>query len=454
MSGKEVERGRLAAVIADISKMEEMPAFHLLQTLPTMEATQPLYSNCAPSPQGRLLLTCQASRLDEGDATIAIYEHCLVETSSRRKSYLVFDFDVKFSFSTSPPSLSFEKEDQSGAYRLRSEAQLAEWREALGGRLNQRGFHEQFKPRKKIGKGNFASVYLAEKLENGRNYAVKAFSKEAAYSEDKGKECLIKEIEVMRSLSHRNCMQLYEVFESENSLYIVVELLSGGQLYDRIKAKYKFKAWETRTILHSILSGLSEMHSKRIMHRDLKPENIIFRSEGSFECSIADFGLAEMADAQEYLFVRCGTPGYVAPEVINIKDMKTKYEPICDVFSVGLIFHILLLGVSAFPGKTYNEVLAQNRASSFTFEGTDYKALDPQALDLMAKMLKRTPQERISAKEALAHAYFEEESEDGEERDMVTELAKQGFPSFDSPLLTTANAARREEKLTKKDSCV
>lgn len=82
---------------------------------------------------------------------------------------------------------------------------------------------------------------------------------------------------------------------------------------------------------------------------------------------IADFGLAEFADSNDYLFVRCGTPGYVAPEVINIKDMKTKYEPICDIFSLGLIFHILLLGVSAFPGKTYNEVLAQNRASTFSF---------------------------------------------------------------------------------------
>ncbi len=109
------------------------------------------------------------------------------------------------------------------------------------------------------------------------------------------------------------------------------------------------------------------MHSKHIMHRDLKPENLIFRAEASWQCVIADFGLAEFADAEEYLFVRCGTPGYVAPEVINIKDMKTKYDPICDMFSLGLIFHILLLGVSAFPGKTYNEVLAQNRASNITF---------------------------------------------------------------------------------------
>ncbi len=183
---------------------------------------------------------------------------------------------------------------------------------------------------------------------------MKAFSKEAAYSEDKGKECLIKEIEIMRNLNHKFCMKLHEVFESENSLYIVVELLEGGQLYDKIKAKYKFKSSEIKLIVYSILQGLKEMHSKRIMHRDLKPENLIFRGEGSWECVIADFGLAEFAEAEEYLFVRCGTPGYVAPEVINIKDMKTKYDPICDIFSLGLIFHILLLGVSAFPGKTYN----------------------------------------------------------------------------------------------------
>lgn len=126
---------------------------------------------------------------------------------------------------------------------------------------------------------------------------------------------------------------------------------------------------EVKQIIGAILQGLREMHAKKIMHRDLKPQNLIFRTENTQECVIADFGLAEFADADEYLFVRCGTPGYVAPQVINIKDMKTKYEPICDIFSLGLIFHILLLGVSAFPGKTYNEVLAQNRASNISFEG-------------------------------------------------------------------------------------
>lgn len=117
--------------------------------------------------------------------------------------------------------------------------------------------------------------------------------------------------------------------------------------------------------------------------------------------------------------MRCGTPGYVAPEVINIKDMKTKYDPICDMFSLGLIFHILLLGISAFPGKTYNEVLAQNRASNISFEGKDYEKLDKHALDLMMKMLKKNPQERITAVDALAHPYFSSMEEEEEDRDKV-----------------------------------
>jgi hypothetical protein len=142
-----------------------------------MEVSEFLFSNYAPNPCGKLLFTCQAMRQDEGDVTVALYDRCLVESSPRSKTYLVFDFDVKLTFTASPPCVTFEKVEQRASYVLRSLNDLQQWREILKAKINQRGFHEQFKPKKKIGKGNFASVYLAEKLEDGRNYAVKAFSK-------------------------------------------------------------------------------------------------------------------------------------------------------------------------------------------------------------------------------------------------------------------------------------
>lgn len=148
------------------------------------------------------------------------------------------------------------------------------------------------------------------------------------------------------------------------------------------------------------------MHSKNIMHRDLKPENLLFRKSGDWDCIIADFGLAEFSDEAEYLFVRCGTPGYVAPEVINIKDMTKKYDPICDIFSLGLIFYLLLTGKSAFSGKTYNEVLSQNRAGTVNLATEELKNVSPEAKDLLEKMLMKKPEQRISAAEALKHPYF------------------------------------------------
>ena len=121
---------------------------------------------------------------------------------------------------------------------------------------------------------------------------------------------------------------------------------------------------------------------------------------------IVDFGLATAADEETYLFVRCGTPGYVAPEIINIKNMNSKSDPICDVFSIGLIFHILLLGRPVFPGRTYNEVLTQNRACDFNLFHKDYSEISSHSHDLLIKMLDKNPQSRISAKEALNHSYF------------------------------------------------
>lgn len=141
-----------------------------------MEIIAPMFINSIPS-TGKLLFTCSAIKAPDGEITLYLHEHCLIEGSSKKKHTMPFDFDLKYAFTASPPTLTFEKQEERAQYSLKSDSDLQTCREILRGKLNQRGFHEQFKPKKKIGKGNFASVYLAEKLEIGKNFAIKAFSK-------------------------------------------------------------------------------------------------------------------------------------------------------------------------------------------------------------------------------------------------------------------------------------
>ena len=241
--------------------------------------------------------------------------------------------------------------------------------------------------------------------------AVKAFSKEKQYAGEKGRESLMNEIKLMRRLDHDNIMRLEGVYETENSIYVILEYLEGEQLHDMLRGKVTLSSQQTRAVMRNLLRGLSHLSRHRVIHRDLKPENIMFRKPGEMDLAICDFGLATYADEPEYLFVRCGTPGFVAPEIINIKDMSTKSEPISDVFSAGVIFHHLLFGCSVFEGKKYNEILAQNRASSFDFNRQPYLSLPESTFDLLTSMLERDPAKRPSADSALNHDYFNEEME-------------------------------------------
>lgn len=190
----------------------------------------------------------------------------------------------------------------------------------LSRHINQKGFHEMFKPLKKLGKGNFASVYEVERVTDHAKFAVKAFSKQSCFNGKNGKESLINELTIMRELSqdwHPNLLRLEGVYESDNSIYVVLELLNGGQLFHRIQQlNGHFSVQQVKEFMFGLLGGLKHMHQHRIMHRDLKPENIMLRGNSSMVPVIVDFGLATNVDLEKYLFFRCGTPGYVAPEII------------------------------------------------------------------------------------------------------------------------------------------
>ena len=141
----------------------------------------------------------------------------------------------------------------------------------------------------------------------------------------------------MRKLEHENIIKLYEVYESDNHVYLVLELLHGGELFERIVKKGQYSEKDACILMRNLLSALAYMHGKGLMHRDLKPENLILKdNENDWDVKIADFGLATTISG-DFLFKRCGTPGYVAPEILADE----KYDEKVDVFSAGVILYIL-----------------------------------------------------------------------------------------------------------------
>jgi calcium-dependent protein kinase len=127
--------------------------------------------------------------------------------------------------------------------------------------------------------------------------------------------------------------------------------------------------------MKGMILGLKEMHDYRIMHRDIKPENIMLRGESGLVPVIADFGLSADVDCEDYIFYRCGTPGYVAPEVTTLAKGE-HIEPECDIFSLGAIFHILLVRRPLFEGKKCEEVYENNKKLKFNLSSSIYKNVD------------------------------------------------------------------------------
>lgn len=149
----------------------------------------------------------------------------------------------------------------------------------------------------------------------------------------------------MRKLNHKNIIKLYEVYETTHSIYLVIELIKGGELMKKIKEKSQYSFLDIQKFLHNLLEALCHTHSKKIMHRDLKPENLILRSdENIYDILLVDFGLSSFTNIhpKDILFKRCGTPGFVAPEILSYKDgQEGIYDEKCDVFSAGVIFYLL-----------------------------------------------------------------------------------------------------------------
>jgi serine/threonine protein kinase len=273
-----------------------------------------------------------------------------------------------------------------------------------------------------IGKGSFAQVYLVESKSNNDRFAVKAFSKSDLTKENKSnaKTVLINEIDLLRAVSHDNIIKLFEVHESENSIYLVMELIQGNSLQDILKKSSLRKGYtdiQLKGMIRSMLDALAHVASQGIMHRDIKPGNILIEKDGTVK--IVDFGLSTYVNVPKYIFKKCGTPGYIAPEVFKYKSKvpTTSYNDRCDVFSVGCILFNMLFGYPFFDGSNASLTLQLNRTYNGECEALNMikkelenpsEKTNKEALRLLLALLEFDHQKRISSADALYHSYLVE----------------------------------------------
>jgi len=290
------------------------------------------------------------------------------------------------------------------------------WRNELKSHCVLECFHEEYEPIYMLGKGAFASVYLVQHNATSINFAVKGFCKKA-FKKSSSRAALMSEINMLKMIDHKNLVSLYEIYESENSIYLVMEYTTGRTLRHLLKKKNLLDP-QIMEITKSILSVLTYFESQKIMHRDLKPDNILI--EDDLTIKVIDFGLAAHNDTQDFLHDRCGTAGYVAPEIFAFHRYNpcSYYDNKCDVFSAGCILFQMLLGFRMFEGDDaahtlkLNSMYGQPQGSKYlkNYISTEIRnpdsTVNKQGLDLLLKMLEPDHKRRISASEALNHPYF------------------------------------------------
>ena len=265
------------------------------------------------------------------------------------------------------------------------------------------GLRNSYDFTKKIGKGNFGKVFQVRNKKTDKLYACKKLSKLNINNLIKFKQ----EINILMKMDHPNIIKLYEVFESENSLYLIMEECFGGELFDkiliRIDKNEMYSEREACAIIKQIVGAIEYCHNKGIAHRDLKPENLLYLKEGDEEdnpLKIVDFGLSKKYDVQKHLTSKVGSVYYVAPEILD-----GNYNEKCDIWSTGVILFILLTGEPPFNGPENKVIFNKIKSYKYDFSNDKWKNISLEAKDLISKML--IPQEkRLSASQVLQHPWF------------------------------------------------
>lgn len=257
---------------------------------------------------------------------------------------------------------------------------------------------ERYEIGRLLGQGTFAKVYYARSVKTGQGVAIKVIDKEKIVKVGLIEQ-IKREISVMRLIKHPNVVNLYEVMATKTKIYFVMEYAKGGELFNKV-AKGRLKENTARKYFQELMNAVDFCHSRGVYHRDLKPENLLL--DENEDLKISDFGLSALADSKRQdglLHTTCGTPAYVAPEVINRKG----YDGVkADIWSCGVILYVLLAGYLPFHNSNLMELYRK-------IGKADYKCpswFPPEVRKLLARILDPNPSSRISIAKIKENPWF------------------------------------------------
>ncbi|KAL8731764.1 MAG: hypothetical protein Q9166_003211 [cf. Caloplaca sp. 2 TL-2023] len=268
-------------------------------------------------------------------------------------------------------------------------------------------FRKQYRILQQLGKGHFATVYLCVERTTGMQFAVKRFEKRPGDSQSKT-DGLQQEIGVLKAISHPNVLCLQETFDEDDGVYLVLELAPEGELFNTIVMKQKLSENESRNVFVQLFQGIKYLHERNIVHRDIKPENILL-ADKELSIKLADFGLAKIIGEESFTTTLCGTPSYVAPEILE-NSRHRKYTRAVDVWSLGVVLYICLCGFPPFSDELYTpenpyNLSQQIKMGRFDYPSPYWDSVGDPALDLIDRMLTVDIDKRITIDECLEHPW-------------------------------------------------
>lgn len=265
-------------------------------------------------------------------------------------------------------------------------------------------FFQRFILLEKIGFGGFATVHKGFDQLNNSLVAIKEVDRTQYLPADSSLE---REVYILSEVDHSNILKLICTYVTPLKVFIVTELAAGGELLERIVEQGKFSEKDARSVIRQVLKGVEYLHMRKVVHRDLKLENILLSDQTPQAIvKIADFGLARFFADNSELRTVCGSPLYVAPEILDIGMSSETYTPAVDMWSVGVILFILLSGNSPFENEDEQILFEKIRSGDYSMDDCLWDYISAGAKDCVRALLVVNTTERMTITEALRHPWI------------------------------------------------